>query len=113
MNALVLLVAMISCTVIANLLMKMGSSDNPTPLLFGIISWRSACGLLAFACAGLLYARVLRVLPLNIAQSYAAAQFIVVVLASRLILGELVPLTRWLGISMIAIGIVVVAWHEA
>jgi hypothetical protein len=60
----------------------------------------------------LFYARVLRLLPLNVAQSYAAAQFIAVILASKLILGEPIPLARWAGISLIAAGIIVGAWQE-
>jgi multidrug transporter EmrE-like cation transporter len=112
MNALAPLVAMIACTVAANLLMKLGSSDEPSPLLLGLISWRTICGLMAFGCAGLFYARVLRVLPLNLAQSFAAAQFIAVIFASRVILGELIPLMRWVGITMIVIGIIIAAWYE-
>jgi undecaprenyl phosphate-alpha-L-ara4N flippase subunit ArnE len=107
------LVAMISCTVVANLLLKAGSADAPSPILLGMLSWRTIGGLAAFGCAGLLYTRVLRFLPLNVAQSYAAAQFIAVILGSRFVLGETIPAARWAGISMIVLGILVVAWHEA
>jgi multidrug transporter EmrE-like cation transporter len=113
MNALAALIAVIACTVAANLLMKTGSGDAPSPVLLGIASWRTAVGLAAFACGGLFYARVLRFLPLNVAQSLGAAQFIAVILASRLVLGELVPLTRWIGISLISVGILIVAWYDA
>jgi undecaprenyl phosphate-alpha-L-ara4N flippase subunit ArnE len=112
MKAVAPLLAMILCTVAANLLMKAGSDDLPSPLLLGYLSWRTVCGLAAFGCAGLFYAQALRVLPLNVAQSYAAAQFIAVILASRLMLGEPIPLMRWPGISLIAGGIIVVAWQE-
>jgi undecaprenyl phosphate-alpha-L-ara4N flippase subunit ArnE len=113
MKALVPLLAMIACTVAANLLMKLGSVDARSPLLFDLLSWRTVCGLAVFGCAGLFYAWVLRLLPLNVAQSYAAAQFVAVILASRLVLGEPVPLARWVGISMIMGGILVVASYEA
>jgi undecaprenyl phosphate-alpha-L-ara4N flippase subunit ArnE len=113
MNAILPLLAMIACTVAANLLMKLGSGDARSPLLFDLLSWRTVLGLSVFGCAGLFYAWVLRVLPLNVAQSYAAAQFVAVIIASRLILSEPIPLTRWAGISMIALGIVVVAYYKA
>jgi multidrug transporter EmrE-like cation transporter len=112
MRAVVPLIAMISCTVGANLLMKLGSGDARSPLLFDLLSWRTVFGLAVFGFAGLFYAWVLRFLPLNVAQSYAAAQFVAVILASRFVLGEPVPLTRWVGISMITGGILVVASYE-
>jgi len=112
MKAIVPLVAMIGCTVVANLLMKLGSGDQRLPFFFGLLSWRSALGLMIFGVAGLCYAVVLRLLPLNVAQSYAAAQFVAVILASRLVLGEPVPMARWIGISMIMAGILVVASYE-
>ena len=113
MNAIVALIAMITCTVVANLFLKAGTTDDPAPLLLGLASWRTLCGLAAFGCAGLFYTRVLRFLPLNVAQSYGAAQFVAVILGSRFVLGEAIPLARWAGISMIVIGIVIVAWYEA
>jgi undecaprenyl phosphate-alpha-L-ara4N flippase subunit ArnE len=64
-------------------------------------------GLAAFRFAGLFYAAALRFLPLNVAQSYAASQFVAVILASRL-LGEPIVFERWIGISLISGGIVVV-----
>jgi undecaprenyl phosphate-alpha-L-ara4N flippase subunit ArnE len=109
MKTAMFLLAMIACTVAANLLMKLGSEDPPSPLLLGFLSWRTVWGLASFGFAGLFYAAALRYLPLNVAQSYAAAQFVAVILASRLILGEPIALTRWVGITMIAAGIVVVA----
>lgn len=112
MKAVAPLVAMILCTVAANLLMKAGSDDLPSPLLLGYLSWRTACGLAAFGCAGLFYAAALRFLPLNVAQSYAAAQFVAVIVASKLVLGEPIPLTRWFGILMIMGGILIVASYE-
>ena len=112
MRALVPLLAMIGCCVGANLLMKLGSQDAPSPVLFGVLSWRTVFGLAAFGLGGLFYAAALRYLPLNVAQSYAAAQFIAVIIASKLVLGESVPRARWVGISMIMAGILIVASYE-
>jgi multidrug transporter EmrE-like cation transporter len=104
-----LLAAMILCTIAANLLMKLGSGDTRSSVLLGILSWRTALGLIAFGCAGLFYSNVLRVPPLNVAQSYAAAQFVAVILASAILLGESIIVMRWLGIILITAGILVVA----
>jgi multidrug transporter EmrE-like cation transporter len=105
----VLLSAMILCTVVANLLMKLGAADTPSAILFGLVSWRTILGLVAFGCAGLFYAAVLRRLPLSVAQSYAAAQFVAVIMASWLLLGERIVTAHWLGILLIASGILLVA----
>jgi len=106
------LATMIGCTVTANLLLKLGSQGPPSPLLLNLVSWRTVLGLMTFGLAGLFYAAVLRFLPLNLAQSYAAFQFVAVIIASRLVLGEPIEWMRWIGISLIAAGIMVVAVHE-
>ena len=113
MNALPAVIVTIGCTVVANLLLKAGSADAPAKVLLGIFSWRTVAGLAAFACAGLVYTRVLRFLPLSVAQCFGAAQFVAVILGSRLVLGEAIPAVRWAGITMIAFGIILVAWYEA
>lgn len=103
------LIAMIAFTVAANLLMKVGAERTASPLLLGVFSWTTIAGLAAFGIAGLVYAWVLKSLPLNVAQSFTAAQFIAVILASRIVLSEPIPAARWLGIALIALGILLVA----
>ncbi len=71
--------------------MKLGSEDAPTPFLLGSLSWRTMLGLLAFGRAGLFYAAVLRAPPLSVAQSFAAAQFVAVILASTLKVKAAIP----------------------
>jgi drug/metabolite transporter (DMT)-like permease len=46
--------------------------------------------------------------PLNIAQVFTSAQFVGVVVAASLVLGEPISLARWLGIACIGFGIVLV-----
>jgi drug/metabolite transporter (DMT)-like permease len=101
---------MISCTVMANLLMKLGAAAPGAAVFLGLLSWTTVFGLAAFGTAGMLYAWLLKWMPLNLAQSFAAAQFIAVILASDLFLSERIPLGRWIGIAMIAAGIVVVGF---
>ncbi len=102
---------MISCTVAANLMMKTGAMvPAHERIILGILSWRSIIGLCIYAMAALIYAWLLQWLPLNVAQSIAAAQFIAVILASYLLLAESMSLGRWIGILLIATGILVVGF---
>lgn len=110
MKTALLLLTMIGSTVAANLLMKLGAHDRPSAILLGLFSLRTAMGLSFFGFAALNYAWVLRLLPLNVAQSMAAAQFICVILASRIILMEPISPMRWVGIGLIGIGIAVVVY---
>jgi undecaprenyl phosphate-alpha-L-ara4N flippase subunit ArnE len=101
-------IVMISCTVSANLLMKSGAVSGPGGgVIFGL-HWRTIVGLAVFGFAGVVYAWLLRFLPLNVAQSFAAAQFVAVILASALILAEPIAASRWIGIGLIAAGILTV-----
>jgi len=101
---------MISFTVAANLMLKLGAAVPPAErVLFGVLGWKSAAGLALFGCSGLLYAVLLRSVPLNLAQVFTAAQFVGVVLAASLILGEPISPTRWLGIAFVSLGIVLVS----
>lgn len=109
MTTALLLLGMIICTVVANLLMKVGAGDNNSAVLFGILSWRTFIGLATFASAAMLYSVVLKTLPLNLAQAYASAQFIAVICAAALLLGEPISPMRWAGIGCIALGIAIVA----
>lgn len=100
--------AVIGCTVAANLMLKLGAAAPPSErIIVGVLGWRSAAGLALFGCAGLLYAVLLRRVPLNVAQVFAAAQFIGIVVAANLVLDEPISPTRWLGVLLISLGIVV------
>ena len=105
-----ILACMISFTVVANLILKQGAMiPADDRIILGIMGWKSLVGLIAFGCAGVIYAVVLRWLPLNVAQSVASLQFVAVILASAFILGEQVPFVRWVGIACIAVGILLVS----
>jgi undecaprenyl phosphate-alpha-L-ara4N flippase subunit ArnE len=109
MRIVVALIAMISCTVAANLLLKVGAMEPPEQrIVFGLATWRMCLGVVVFGVSLLIYIWVLRVLPLNVAQSFAAAQFIGVILASFLVLSEPISPMRWLGITLISLGILIV-----
>lgn len=99
----------IGFTVAANLLLKVGAEVPASErILFGVLGWKSAAGLALFGLSGLVYAVVLRAVPLNVAQAFTSAQFVGVVLAASLILREPIAPTRWVGIGCICIGILLV-----
>lgn len=101
---------MISCTVGGNLLLKMGAVAPPAQrVVLGLLAWQTCAGIFVFGCSLLSYMWVLRVLPLNVAQSFTALQFVCVTLASSLVLAERIPPARWLGFGMVLLGIVVVS----
>lgn len=109
MAPILILAAMIACTVAANILMKLGAGDPPEARLLNIVSLKTLLGLAAFGCAAVFYTFILKVFPLNVAQSLAAAQFVAVICAAAFFLGEPIGWVRWLGIGLISGGIVVVA----
>jgi len=114
MRIVLTFIAMITFTVIANLLLKMGASSSGPgqgPLLH-LVNWRVLLGLCSFAIAACFYILVLQWLPLNVAQSFAAAQFVAVILASAWILSEPIGALQWTGIALIATGIAIVGWSQ-
>lgn len=102
-------VLMISLTAVGNVLMKMGASVLPSDRpIFGLIAWQSCAGVAIFAAAVIVYAILLQWMPLSVAQSFAAFQFVAVIIAAAWFLGEPISLPRWFGIILIAIGILTV-----
>ena len=100
---------MISLTVAAALMLKIGAAAPPAErVFFGVLGWKSAAGLALFGCGGILYAVLLRSVSLNLAQVLASAQFVGVVLAASLVLGEPISPARWIGIAFISLGILLV-----
>jgi small multidrug resistance pump len=100
---------MIAFTVTANLMLKLGAGvPEAERFLFGLIGWKSVAGLALFGCGGIVYAILLRRVPLSVAVSFTAAQFVGVILAASLVLGEPISLARWLGIACICFWIFVV-----
>ena len=78
-------------------------------MFLGVLGWKSAAGLALFGCGGILYAVLLHAVSLNLAHVFAAAQFIGVVLAACLVLGEPISPARWVGIAFVSFGILLVS----
>lgn len=103
-------VVMISLTVTANLLLKSGATAPRIEAgeWLGLVNWQVAAGLATFALSAVFYLWILTKLPLNVAQSFAAFQFVAVILAAWLILGEPIGVLRATGIGLICGGIFLV-----
>ncbi len=95
-------VAVISFTVAANMMLKLGASAPFSQRVFlGGFGWKSAAGLGLFGCGGILYALLLRQVPLNLAQAFAALQFVGVAVAASFVFGQSISVLRWVGIAFI------------
>jgi drug/metabolite transporter (DMT)-like permease len=106
--AIIGLIAMISCVVTANLLMKLGATTPAAErMFFGIVDWKMLAGLVAFCGGAVIYAVLLETIPLNLVQSLGAAQFIAVIIVSNQVLAEPISVARWIGVGLIAVGIFV------
>ena len=99
----------VGLTVAANLLLKKGANETSSPAIFGLIGWRTLGGFAAFGFALIAYTTLLRFVPLHFAASITSAKFICVVLAAWLVLHERGNGQQWLGMALIAIGILVVS----
>lgn len=110
MTKLLLFAGMISGMVSANLLLKLGAGGD-TRGLFGLPAHFNiyvAGSMAAFVTAFGFYFLILRTTPLNVAQAFAAAQFVAIILAANLVLGEPIGMLRALGMALIALGILFV-----
>ena len=81
----------------------------------GDLVWRVATtplvmfGLACYALGAVAWLVVLSRLDLSYAYPFLALNFVLITVASRFVLGETVPLLRWLGVIVICFGVVLVA----
>lgn len=99
------------CTVVGNLLLKTGVQYRGVSTVwpFSLLNWHTLLGALSFCFAMVFYMMVLKRTALNLAQSIFALQFVLVILAANLILGEAIGPQRWVGIALIAAGLFVIS----
>lgn len=67
-------------------------------------------GMAAYVLSLTMYLVLLSRVPLNIATSIAALNFIAVLVASRIFLGEAIPVLRYVGFACILLGLYIVTW---
>ena len=88
-----------------------GAADLATPgatILGALREPRLWLGLAAFGISALFWLIVLSRVPLSVAYPFAGLSYVGVVAFSRLVLHEHVPLLRWVGVVVVAIGIAIV-----
>jgi len=107
-----LIVATISCTVVGNLLLKIGAGKPGIYSVWSlnIINFYVIGGALSFGLGLLFYTLILKRIPLNLAQSIFSVQFVIVILASSIFLHEQIQLLRWVGIAFVTIGLLIIGW---
>ena len=105
-----LILASMSFTVLGNLALKTGAERNGLNAVWplSVLNSQVVIAAGAFALAFLFYAMLLKRLPLSLAQAIMSVQFVLVILAANLLLHESVGMVRWLGIGLMAIGLLVV-----
>jgi drug/metabolite transporter (DMT)-like permease len=100
----VVLVAL--CNITGNIMLKLGAGGSSV-LLLGLAGWQSIAGVMLFGSGIVLYAWALRFIPLHVAQIIASLQYAGVIVAASIVLGEAITTMRWIGITFIAVGILV------
>jgi len=101
--------AVVVGNVAANIFIKLGADRAVSrPVWLGLLGWPTLVGIGLFGVSVLLYAWVLKHLPLYMAQSMAALQFVGVILAAALLFDEMISIRQWMGFALIVLGLAVV-----
>lgn len=101
---LALLLICVGGNTLANLVLKSGAAQSPTPWLLGLLSWRSFLGLAIFGAAGLVYAVALRNVTLGLAQSVLVLQYVAILFCSWLFFSEAFTFKQFVGCAFIILG---------
>jgi multidrug transporter EmrE-like cation transporter len=119
MSSLWLIGLSIATSVAAQTLIKIsvsqpGSSNlaNFNPVAIIMLIFKSPlliAGLMLYGVGALSWIMVLSRLNLSYAYPFLALNFVLIALVSRLVLGETIPLMRWVGILLICSGIIAIA----
>ena len=110
-----IIISSMTCTVVGNLLLKIGAGHRGVGTVWplNLLNLHTLFGAFAFCIAMVLYIMVLKRTALNLAQSIFALQFVLVILAAHLILDEPIGPYRWMGIALIAVGLLVIAFSPS
>ena len=106
-----LILAAVSFTVTANLVLKLGSGRQGWGVMWPltVVNTHVLVAAGSFALAFLFYTMLLKRLSLSLAQAILSVQFVLVILAAHVLLNERVGLVRWIGITFVAAGLLVVS----
>lgn len=99
-------------TVLANLVLKVGAQAEGVGRVWPltVVNLRVVAAAGAFGMAFLFYAMLLKRLPLSLAQAILSMQFVLVILAANVLLGEQIGTVRWAGIALMAVGLAIVGF---
>ncbi len=91
-----------------NLLLKLGASaDSGRRLVFGWLPWQTVAGMACFAFGLLAYAWALKQFDLHSAQIVVSLQYVLAILLAAFVLGEHISPSKWLGMGLIALGLLI------
>ncbi len=102
------LCAVVMSNVLGNVFIKFGSSVGPKQAIMFGFGWQTFVGICFFASGVLLYAWALKLVPLYVAQTIAALQYVGNILAASVIFGEPITPKQWIGIVLICTGLGVI-----
>jgi len=111
MSSILLVAGIIGFNVVAQLLLKFGA-ERPgfgMTLPLSLINSHVIAGALCFVVALGLYVSMLQRLPLILAQSILSMQFVAIVFAASVILGERIAAIHWAGVAAIAVGLLLLS----
>ena len=110
------LVLSVILVTVSELLLKRGAAETATPQqtwswtgVSGLASPWVWCAIVLIILSFVTWLHVLRYLALSVAFPLSNAVYVLVPLCSWLFLGESISATRWCGIALVLIGLVVVA----
>lgn len=97
---------------LANLILKVGAQAEGVGRVWPltVVNLRVVAAAGAFGMAFLFYAMLLKRLPLSLAQAIMSMQFVLVILAANVLLGEQIGTVRWAGIALMAVGLAIVGF---
>jgi undecaprenyl phosphate-alpha-L-ara4N flippase subunit ArnE len=97
-------------TVAANLTLKVATQSRGIGTFWplNIVNGRMFAAAGCFGMAFLFYAMILKRMPLSLAQAILSMQYVLVILAANVLLGEPIGTVRWAGIAIVAIGLIVI-----
>lgn len=113
--ALAVLIVAILLGAVGQIALKTGINllgEKPPPLvvLRSIFTqWQVTAGFVCYGLSSLLYLVALSRLPLSYAYPMVALSYVVVTFLSWRFLGETVPMMRVAGLSVVALGVIIVA----
>ena len=104
-----LVTAMVAAACAGNVLLKLGADAARFETISSLLDWKLLLGAALFGCALMLYILLLKRMPLNVAQCFMSLQFVGVILAAYFVLHEPLPALRVAGVTLIALGVILVA----